>query len=107
MESSTTSSRAKESSSLEEKNGGFLGESDARIPGSPREETEANIFPEGETQAEADMEEEKREGADVEKGGPPPAFDPSKMFPDGGLEAVSLFILKEFLCDDEDDSLEC
>jgi MFS family permease len=53
-----------------------------RIP-SQNQETEANIFPEGQDAAEADIEHGKGKPP---AGGPPPGFAPAD-FPDGGREA--------------------
>lgn len=89
--STTTSSTWEESEILEEKNegrvsgGGERRHARIRVP-EQNHETEANIFPESETNAEADI--EQAIGTITEKGEVVKP-DPSAAFPDGGLEAVS------------------
>lgn len=59
--------------------------------GNPKDSTEANIFPESEVTAEADLE-KAAEAAEV-----PKAAHPGADFPDGGLEA-NLVVLGGWLC---------
>ncbi|TVY93615.1 Fujikurins efflux protein [Lachnellula willkommii] len=62
-------------------------------PGSQNKETEANVFPEGEAEAEADLE---KNGA-VPKSTPAPGGINPADFPDGGFEAW-LVVLGGWLC---------
>jgi len=62
-------------------------------PGSQNKETEANIFPEGEAEAEADLE---KNGAAPKSTPAPGGVNPAD-FPDGGFEAW-LVVLGGWLC---------